>query len=226
MYTQNQATARMLYENAKMLVKQAGLDPTVVKLTQSDLVLEQQLNTTSSSYTFGVLDNNNGPSNTLFNTEIRLTMQDSLIAGGWGFFLLEPASAIDTTVIAATYPNPVRFAASGEALALETLYNSYSKITVNKDVVAPIWHLSRHRMVPQSQKQTGAANAPAVGNDQIDLSSDGFFPCEPNIIFIGSKGSVVELKLPSAVTVIASAGFTRVRMHYRGLLAQNSTIIT
>jgi hypothetical protein len=226
MNTQNTATARMLYENALKIITDAGLDPRVVKLTQSDLVLEQQI-TTQTNYTFAILTNDNGPAGTLFNTELRLVMQDSLIAGAWGFFLLEPLTAIDATIVAHTYPNPVAFAAAGEALALETLYNSYVKITVNKDVVGFNWHMSRHRLVPFAQRTTGVATiANAIANDQIDLSSDGFFPVEPNIVFIGSKGSIIELKLPAPVAVIGAAGFTRMRMHYRGLLAQNSTIIT
>jgi hypothetical protein len=225
MNTQNTATARMLYENAAKICTDAGLDLKVVKLTQSDLVLEQQINTLTN-YTFAILQNDNGPAGTLFNTELRLVQQDSLIAGAWGFFLLEPLAVNDATLIAHTYPNPVAFAAGGEALALETLYNSVTKITVNKDVVGFNWHMSRHRLVPQSQKATAAANQNGIGNDQIDLSSDGFFPVEPNIIFIGSKGSLIELKLPAPVAVIGAAGFTRMRMHYRGLLAQNSTIIS
>ena len=216
----------MLYENAMKICLDAGLDLKVIKLTQSDLVLEQQISA-STNYTFAILTNDNGPAGTLFNTELRLVMQDSLIAGGWGFFLLEPVSVLDATIIARTYPNPVAFATVGEAQALETLYNSYTKITVNKDVVGYNWHMSRHRLVPQSQQAVGVATVEnAIANDQIDLSSDGFFPCEPNIVFIGSKGSIIELKLPAPVAVIGAAGFTRMRMHYRGLLAQNSTIIT
>jgi hypothetical protein len=49
---------------------------------------------------------------------------------------------------------------------------------------------------------------------------------EPNVTLIGSKGNIIEISLPNGVTVIGTAGFTRMIMEYRGLLAQNSTIIT
>lgn len=227
MNTQNTISARVLYENALKLIVQAGLDPAKVKLTQSDIILEQQLNVTTSKYTFPVLVTDNGPSGTSrFNTEIRLNQQDSLIVGAWGWFLLEPTSATATNAIAHTYPNPVVFATANEAAALETLYNSYAQIVVNNDVTFPVWSLSRNRVVPQSQQQTGAANAPAIANTQIDLSSDGFFPVEPNLVLIGSKNTVITVNLPSAIAVINASGFTRLRCHFRGLLAQNSTIIT
>lgn len=225
MNTQNTATARMLYANALKLVVESNLDPKVVKLTQSDLVLEQALGA-NTVITFPVLNNVTAPSGTLFNTELRLTQQDSLICGAWGFFIMEPSSATDATFIAHTYPNPVSFPTTGEAAQLEILYNSYAQVKVNNDVVFPAWHMSRNRLVPFAQRQAGAANANAIANDMIDLSSDGFFPLEPNLVIVGSKGYVITLNQPAAFAAGTLGGFTRCRMHYRGLLAQNSTIIT
>lgn len=229
MNIQNTLTARALYNQAIAMLTAANLSAIVQKLTQSDLVLEQQISTTASNYQFAVLVNDNGPGNTLFNTEIRLNQQDSLIVGAWGFFIAEPASATDTTMIWHTYPNPLVFAAAGpptESASLETLYNSYSRITVNNDVVFPVWHMSRNRLVPQTQKNTAATAAGSFAYDQIDLSSDGFFPTEPNLVVIGSKKTRIDLILPAAIATLGAAGFTRMRQHFRGLLAQNSTIIT
>src|SRR6201986_2687004 len=113
MNTQNTLTARALYHQAVALLTSAGLSAAIQKLTQSDIVLEQQISITASSYQFPVLTNNNGPANTLFNTEIRLNQQDSLICGAWGFFIAVPTSATDTTMIWHTYPNPLVFAAAG-----------------------------------------------------------------------------------------------------------------
>src|ERR1700726_4690434 len=107
MYQKNTATARMIYDNAVKIMLAAKLDPENCKATQSDLVLEQQLLTTVTTYQFPVLNNQNGSQgNTIFNTEIRLTQQDSFIVSEWGFFLCKPTSAIDTTFVPQTYPNP------------------------------------------------------------------------------------------------------------------------
>jgi hypothetical protein len=224
MNTQNTATARMLYAQALQLVVASNLIPSQTKLTQSDIVLEQQLFTNITNYTFPVLNNVQAPSGSLFNTEIRLTQQDSLIVGAWGFFLCEPSSLLDATFTPKTYPNPATFVTAGEALALQTVYNSSCQVKVNNDVVFPVWHLSRNFLVPFAQKVAAATNQNGIGNDMIDLSSDGFFPTEPNLVLVGSKGYVITMNLVAALAAVGP--FTRARIHYRGLLAQNSTIIT
>jgi hypothetical protein len=215
--------ARYVYENASAVMNANGISTQNAVLTQSDLVLEQQLLTTLTSYTFPVLSNDNGPSGSRFNTEIRLQQQDTFVASAWGVFLTNPSSATDATFICHTYPSPVPFGA-GPAAAAETIYNSYCKITVNNAVILPVWHLSRHRAVPESQQATAAANQNGIAQDQIDLSSDGFFPVEPNILFVGSKGYQIVVALPAALAAVTA--FERLRIHYRGVLGQNTTIIT
>lgn len=225
MNQQNTAVARLVYENARQICIDAKIDPDEAKLTQSDLILEQQLFTNQTQYQFPVLANDNGPSGSRFNTEIRLQQQDSFIASAWGFFLAKPSSATDATFVVQTYSNPQVFSTANVAAALETLYNSICRITVNNDVVFPVWSLSRNRVVPQTQQApliSGVENA--IPYSQIDLSSDGFFPLEPNLVFIGSKGYVINIVLPQALAAVET--FQRGRLHYRGLLAQNTTIIT
>lgn len=221
--------SRLVFENASLMLADAGLNIQDSVLTQSDLILEQQLATGLTQYQFPVLNNQNGPSNTLFNTEIRLNQQDSFVASAWGAFLLKAATPVDATMIAHTYPSPAVFSGGGVAAALETIYNSYCKITVNNQVILPVWHLSRHRSVPQSQQVAAAAGVyPGIAQDQIDLSSDGFYPMEPNVVFIGSKNYVIQVILPAALAAVDGTGTPsdRLRLHYRGVLAQNSTIIT
>jgi hypothetical protein len=207
----------------------AGLDLTQAVLTQSDLVLEQLLSTSLTQYSFPVLQNDVGPTGQQkFNTEVRLTQQDSFVASACGLFLIHAANPTDATLIAHTYPSPAVFTGAGVAAALETIYNSVMKITVNNQVILPVWHLSRHRMVPQSQQVAAAANQNGIAQDQIDLSSDGFVPMEPNVIIIGSKGTVITVTLPAALAAVDGTGTPsdRLRLHFRGVLGQNTTIIT
>jgi hypothetical protein len=226
MNLQSTMSARLVYENGTALVLEAKLDPNVVKLTQSDLILEQQLVVNSNNYTFPVLNNQQGTTGgQIFPTEVRLNQQDSFIVSSLGFFLLNPSSAVDATFVAQSYPNPQVFTTSGASAAAETMYNSYMTMVVNKDVILPVWHLSRHRMVPQTQQEpliTGVENS--IPYSQIDLSSDGFYPVEPNLIIIGSKGTVITITMPASMAAVTP--FMRARLHFRGLLAQNSTIIT
>jgi hypothetical protein len=220
----SQANARLVFENAQRIITGAKLTLDVTKLTNSDLRLEQQAATNKTQYQFPVLVNNNGPANTLFNTEIRLNQQDSFVASAWGFFISKPSSATDATYILHTYPSPLTFSTTGVAAAAETLYNSIFQISVNNDIVMPVMSTRRFRAVPQSQAVAAAANQNGVAYDQIDLSSDGFMVVEPLILFIGSKNTVITLSLPAAMAVVE----TNQRLHviFEGVLAQNSTIIT
>ena len=221
--------SRLVFENVASIMVGAGLDLTQAVLTQSDLVLEQQLSTTLTQYQFPVLQNDVGPTGQQkFNTEVRLTQQDSFVASACGMFLLKAATTVDATFIVHTYPSPAVFTGAGVAAALETIYNSVMRIVVNNQVILPVWHLSRHRSVPQSQQVAAAANQNGIAQDQIDLSSDGFVPMEPNVIMIGSKGTVITIVLPAALAAVDGTGTPsdRIRLHFRGVLGQNTTIIT
>lgn len=223
----DQMSARLVYANGLTIVKEAGLDPKVVKLTQSELRFENTVSITRTNYVFAVLVNAvNNSSNQVFNTEIRLNQQDSFIASAIRFYIGEPSSLTDATWIDYTYPSPAVFAAAGESAALETFYKGQLKITVNNVVVMPTLSLSRFRFVPFAQKVTAAANQNGIGDDAIDSSTDGLSMTEPNVILIGSKNNLIEINLPAAVSTIGAAGFTRCGLAFRGLLAQNSTIIT
>jgi hypothetical protein len=222
---QSTTNARAVYNNAVRICAFYKIGVDEAYCTMADLILEQQLLTTLTNYTFPVLTNDNGPSGSRFNTEIRLELQDVFVASSWGVFLLEPASVADATFIAQTYPNKLVFVTAGESVALETIYNAYFSITVNNDVILPKWSASRHRMVPQTQQTAliaGVQNANPYA--QIDLSQDGFVPVEPNVLFVGSKGYRIVLTLPAGLAAVGP--FTRARVHYRGVNCQNTTIIT
>jgi hypothetical protein len=222
----SQMDARLVYKTGCDIVTKAGLSLTTVMLTQSTLRLEQPLIVGRTQYTFGVLTSDLGSNNTQpTNTEVRLRQQDSFITSNIAYRLAEPASLSDTTYVDSTYPSPAIFNAAGEAAALETLYKAQLKITVNGTVVVPTLHLGRFRKVPVTQKVTAAANQNGIAYDAYDGATDGIMICEPNIVLIGSKGNIIETNMPSGVTVIGTAGFTRHLFEFRGLLAQNSTII-
>lgn len=213
----------MIYLESLKIARSAGLNPQNTKNTMSDLVLEQPLSVASTNYNFPVT--NTQANGTPFNTEVRLNLQDSFVASSWGVFLLTPSSATDATFRALTYGSTAAFTVTpAAAAAAETIYNSTARITVNNDVLFPIWHLSRHRMVPQSQQVTAAANQNGIAEDQIDLTTDGFYPVEPYMVFIGSKNIQVQVILPAALATVQA--FSRLRIHYRGLLMQNSTTVS
>lgn len=217
---------RLVYEKAKGVLQQAGVSVQGAKLTMSSLRFEQQLNTTQNNYTFGVTVVDNGPSGTKFNTEIRLNQQDSFVCTELALYLAEPASVADATFVDCTYPSPAVFANTGEAAALGVIYHGFLKLTVNNDVILPSLYTSRFRRVQASQKVTAAANQNGIANDSTNMVSDGMLIMEPNLYFVGSKNNLLQLVLPAAVSVVGASAFTRVILEAKGILAQNSTIIT
>jgi hypothetical protein len=223
----SQMDARLVYKTGMDIVVKAKLSLDDVKLTQSTLRFEQQLVLGRTQYTFGILTSDLGSNNSQpTNTEVRLRQQDSFITSNIAFRLGEPTTATDATYIDATYPSPTVFAAAGEAAALGVLYKGQIKLTVNGDVIVPTLHTGRFLFVPPTQKATAAANQNGIAYDAIDNATDGVMICEPNLVLIGSKGNIFETSYPVGVTVISAAGFTRMIFEFRGLNAQNSTIIT
>jgi hypothetical protein len=223
MTQQNTVNSRLVYENARKNLSDAGVSLANAKLTQSFLRLENTLIVGKTSFQFPVLNNQpNSSPGVVFNTEQRLVQQDSFVAAMWGVFLSLPTSATDAAFILHTYPNATVFAAN--AGPLEVIYNSYFQLAVNNDIILPAWDSSRHRNVPQTQNAVGITAQTVFAIDQIDLGSDGFYPVEPNLVFIGSKNNVLNLIMPAAVATVAA--FTRITVILRGVLAQNSTILT
>jgi hypothetical protein len=223
MTQQNTVNARLVYENAKQNLKDAGVNLQAAKLTQSFLRLENQMIVGKNQWQFPVLNNQPNFSGVIFPTEQRLNQQDSFVTAMLGVFVSLPTGPTDATFILHTYPNVTLFTAA-DATPLETLYNSYLQLAVNNDIILPAWDVSRHRLVPQTQNGVIVTAQTVIPEDQIDGSSDGYFPVEPNLVFIGSKNSVLNLIMPAALTAVAAN--TRVSIILRGVLAQNSTIIT
>jgi hypothetical protein len=216
--------ARCQYEIARAIVKKAGLNPEDVYLTPSTLRLELQLLTTKAQYIFGVTTVNNGPAGTLFNTEVRLNQQDSFITSEIQLALGEPSSTTDATWPDHFYPSPAVFSGAGEAAALEVVYKSQLKITVNNKVVMPTLHTGRFRNVPFAQQVAAAANQNGIARDQADHSVDGMMVEVPSVVLIGSSNNLVEIDFPNAPAAVGAN--TRLVLMFHGLLAQNSTIIT
>lgn len=216
------ANARLVYENAKNILADTGVNLHTAKLTQSYLRLDAQALVGTTQFKFPVLINQVNNAGTIFNTEQRLNLQDAFVASAWGFFLSKPSSNTDATAPLLTYPDRFVFSTANVATAAETLYNGNFSLAVNNDVILPAWPVMKHKMVPQTQQN--AALASGINIDQLDLSSDGFAPIEPNLVFIGSKNSVLTLNIAAALAAVEA--FQRLSVVFYGVLAQNSTIIT
>lgn len=195
------------------------------KLSQSEIRLEVELNATNNSFVFGLTANQQNTTNVIFNTEQRLTMQDSLICSEYGFYIGNPGSQTAANWELKTYGNTQTFPTGTDANILNTvLYSQGSlRMTCNNDVIMPYRGLFNNWYRGQTQ-QTAALGAGSPA-DQIRGAEDGSVTMEPNILLIGSKGYLPQIILPTALTGLTDTHIRAVLL-FRGILAQNSTSVS
>jgi hypothetical protein len=183
-------------------------------LSQSLIRLEQPLVTNTNQFVFAVL-NNQGPAARV--TEIRLAPQDAFYVSAMRLTTsISTPGANASAMVLNTWPNPNTYTTSGSAAAMETIYNGYLNLTVNKDVVIPNLPLMLFRQVQETQF-TAASNSPV---DQFDgglLTS-----LQPNPVLVGQKGSVITLVLPASLAAVTPNTILVLELY--GVLAQNVTV--
>jgi len=225
----SQIGQRLAFQNAANAVKRAGQNPANAVLSQSYLRLETGLVAGNTQYKFDVLVNENTQT-TNFNTQLKLNLQDSFIVSQIGFFLASPSTNTATNFRLLTYPNKTVFSGANEATSLNSIYNGFMSLTINQRTIIPNWDLYKHLDVPQTQQNmvtAGITTAPAGGgvftDDQNNAGDFGFFPCEPNIVLVGSKKNDLTVTIPSGLTAVKTD--SRLVCIFRGILAQNSTSV-
>jgi hypothetical protein len=194
-----------------------------LKLSQSEIRIEVQLNAANNIFTFGLTPNQANSNNVQFPTERRLQLQDSLVVQEYGIFVGNPGSQADVEWNLRTYGNTQDFAAAAAAALDGTFYShGWYLLKCNNDVIMPYRGLFNHWYKPQTQ-QTAALGAASPG-DQIRGAEDGMITTEPNVVLIGSKNYQPQIELPGALA--AADAFERAIIIYRGILAQNSTVVS
>lgn len=219
----SQVGQRLVFQNAKNLIENAGLNPGKAVLSQSYLRLEVNLVAGQTAYTFDTLVNEN--TNPQFVTQQKLNLQDAFIVSNMGVFLGVPATAAvtETAFQLCTYPNQVIFTGTNDVAALG-VYAGWMTLTVNQRTIVTNWDLQKHYCVNQTQQLVArAAATPFLNLDQNCGLKDGFAPVEPNLVLIGSKKNIVQIILPQGLTAVEAN--SRLIIIYRGILAQNCTSV-
>jgi hypothetical protein len=211
--------ARLVFDNAKNLVNNAGFSAGQAVLSQSYIRSEVAMSTTTTSYQIPILVNSVG-AGTNFATNNLLNLQDAFVVSSIGVFVAIPAASTTTSFPLYTYPNATAISTVGAAAALYNLYNGKLSVVVNNRQIVPAWDLYRHLYVPQTQ-QGAAATATTI--DQNDATEFGYYPVEPNIVLVGSKNNVISLELPGAISTLQASTAPRIVVIMRGILAQNVT---
>jgi len=192
-----------------------------LKLSQNSIRMEVELNTTNSIFTFAPTVQQQNSTNFLFNTELRLDQQDTLVASNYRIYVAKPGSRTDTEYPVCTYGNTQVFTAAAAAAIDNCFYaNGVFQLRCNNDVIIPGRLMINHLYRPQTQ-QTAALGAGSPG-DQFRGAEDAIITQEPNLLVIGPKKYVPQIVLPAALSTVDE--FTRAILIYDGVLAQNSTV--
>lgn len=209
---------RVIFENAKITLRENGVDPDTAVLTQSYLRLEQPLSTTQTNVLFPILINQQAGGVAQTVTERRLQLQDSFVVSDIAVYTWVSAGSPAITHFQ-SYPS--FFVQGANAGPLQALYHSYLTLSVNNQVIVPYWDVWRSYYIGQTQNL--AAIAAASPDDMLDAKDNVFYPTEPNWILIGSKNNVLTLVMPNAPATITAN--TKIVIFMRGVLAQNSTSV-
>jgi hypothetical protein len=230
----SQINQRLVFRNAVKSMVKAGVDPRTAVLSQSYLRLERTVATNVASYQFGVLVNETPQGSTIQSTENRLNLQDSFFVSSISAYIgYQSPTDTATNFPLFTYPNPHIFktgiaGATSTAKALYNMYNGYLSCTVNNRTILTNWDMYRHFMVPQTQQLDATFTATTINVDQQAGNSDATYSVEPNIVLIGSKNNNLSLTMPGAISNIetTSGTVTKIVLILRGVLAQNSTVVS
>ena len=208
-----QMGSRMVFENAKTLVRSLGYSVEHAKLTQSYLRSEVALSTSIANYHIPVLvnDTQNGASRV---NERRLQLQDVFVCTELAVFIGIGTSS-NTAAKLYTYPNATAFTSATDD-NLWSIYNGYLNLTINNEQILPSWDVIRHYFVPQTQQS-------ASTTDQWAAGSDGFYPVEPGIVMNGAANINFQLTANGAPATVETNSFIAVIQ--RGILCQNVTTV-
>ena len=212
--------SRMVFENAKALVRGLGYSVDQAVLTQSYLRSEVALSTSIANYHLPVLVNDTQNGAVRVN-EKRLNLQDIFVASEIAV-LIGVGSSTSTKAALYTYPNGVIFTAATDDDLL-SIYNGSLNLTINNSQVLPAWDVYRHYCVPQTQGGVGITAQTIFPVDQNDGAADGFYPVEPGIVFNGAANINFQLTANGAPASVLANSFICVIQ--RGILLQNVTTV-
>lgn len=214
---------RAIYNSLLRGYAERGIRPVI---TQSYLRLEQTLGN-SNSVPFQVLTNQGN----VQPTEVRLQLTDTFVVTDIGFFISKLATnAARSSMVLDTFVNPEIYTGSGEAAALQALYNGQLTAGVDRKTYITAWDLLRHYYVPNAQRllaQVGSTNVPAGAatsysrsgfeNDQI------FKEILPTFNISGNQSLNLAINLPEAVNMAGTNSINIAVLYLRGFLVQNVT---
>ena len=159
------------------------------RLTQSALVLIQDISSTKTVYNFPVLENDNATG--IKPQEVRLNQNDSFISTSLGVYLLaKEVASRDPLTYAGDYIYLTHAPYNQNEITLncQPLYDGYLRVSINNINYVDKYDIRKHENVQKTQFQNrGAVNLTGSSFANIDLNNDGIFSIAPMITLEGSK---------------------------------------
>lgn len=195
-----------------------------LRATEGTLRLETAL-ASSASYTFQINQNQSQ-----VVTAISLRQGDAFVATSIGLFLKKagsstsPTDAEQAVANLHTFADPTVFTGSGEAVNLNSIYNSTLQLNINNNILTQSLDTLRYKRVATAQQ--GLAVSTAASNNAYfqsgwDSADYGFMTFNQAIAFNGQANNSVSLTLPTGVNCAGTSSVNYAVLMFRGVLIIN-----
>lgn len=188
-------------------------------ITYSYLRSEVQLATTGS-VAFPILTQDGTPT----VNERRLNITDDFVVTSLGLFIYKVTTAGTAlgNAILYTFPNSLIFSGSSEAANLQSIYNGFINVTVNRNEIIPALDCQQFYEV-QTAQQSVLTAATGTGNAYLAngyTKEGGFAEVIPTFKLSGSAVNQVNLNLPASVNMSGTSSTNYIALVARGFLIQ------
>lgn len=193
--------------------------------TASYLRLEANINSTYSAISFNVNQNVGGTPN---DTEVRLKQTDMFTITSVGIFIFKTTGGTQAQIAQANLyasPNPLVFTGTGEAAALNSIYNSRLTLSVDRKQFVPAFPTISCYRVATSQKGVGssATSNNQVQNDGWEGPNYGMAEWDPELTISGAGQTDVSIILPNSVSLAGTSSTNFCAIIFKGILWQGAS---
>lgn len=204
-----------------------------VRLTQSSLILIQDISPTKDSYLFKILESDNRP--VPKPEEIRLDINDEFISYRVGYYLSADVTDVEAVLVAKKWFTYAPVEIDADMWGLEDGWFGNLSIDVNKINRVTNWDLRQHLYVPRTQVEVSAVAKPVATQPNQELKEDGMITMQPMVTFSGAKKNLITIDLVRAIPNTAAFTFTapdavdrvvtfkELVLVFRGMLGQNAS---
>lgn len=205
-----------------------------IRVAQSMLWSQIPLSTGSTNYLmnlkFGVPNAGNSG---VLPGEVRLKDQDVFFTYAFGFYIMcytSPTAGAAFQNKLMTFPSSDFFGPAPVLIpGLFTYVGLWNygrmSIKVNGEITTPVWDLSQHLHIPETQVASPWNGNPA--QDELDMGIDGLVVVEPNWIINGANNNEYNIGYPANYSnILLSTDYTfHIVAKWMGFLAQNVSSI-